>query len=121
MARESRVCQTCGRVFEPKGRRGPLPTYCSRRCKDAARYATHRASTLAAIEAAVQEGTAEPYEPSPVVRSVTDRDIVGAVMQARGAQAVFDAGGRCGPPTLRPMCDRIAEGIGRALGREGLL
>lgn len=101
----SKVCARCGRVFDAKtGGRPAL--YCSRACKQAA------------IRARAREALAPDVEPAP--RTVTDADLAGAVIQARGAQRTFEAGRKHGPQTLRPMCDRIAEGIGRVLDREGL-
>lgn len=100
-------CEWCGREFEPKetGRR-------ARFCSSACRLRAHRddAGTIDLGEL--------PVPPAP--RTVTDREIAGAVVQARGAQATFDAGRKCGPRALRPLCDRLAEGIGEVLGREGL-
>jgi hypothetical protein len=101
-----RICERCGREFEAKEGPGRPARYCSDRCRDRARRERER----------------EPVAPDvpPAPRHVSDADLAGAVLQARGAQATFDAGRRSGPPTLRPMCDRIAEGIGRVLDREGL-
>lgn len=100
-------CEWCGREFEPRST-GRRPRFCSEPC----RKKSHRADERA-IEAADL-----PVPPAP--RTVTDREIAGAVVQARGAQATFDAGRKCGPRALRPLCDRLAEGIGEVLGREGL-
>lgn len=100
-----KVCARCGRVFDAKtGGRPAL--YCSAACQMAAKRARER------------EAIAPDVEPAPHV--VTDADLAGAVVQARGAQRTFEAGRNHGPLTLRPMCDRIAKGIGRVLDREGL-
>lgn len=100
-----KICARCGRVFDAKtGGRSAI--YCSSTCRDAAYRSRKR------------EAIAPDVEPAP--RTVTDADLAGAVIQARGAQRTFEAGRKHGPQTLRPMCDRIAEGIGRVLDREGL-
>lgn len=106
MSGATRICERCGRPFEAKEGPGRTARYCSARCR----------------KAASRERGREPVAPAvpPAPRHVSDADLAGAVLQARGAQATFDAGRRSGPPTLRPMCDRIAEGIGRVLDREGL-
>ena len=106
MSGATRICERCGRSFEAKEGPGRTARYCSARCR----------------KAASRERGREPVAPDvpPAPRHVSDADLAGAVLQARGAQATFDAGRRSGPPTLRPMCDRIAEGIGRVLDREGL-
>ena len=99
-------CEWCGKPIEPK-RRGRPPRFCSSAC----RIAAHRdESGSIALDA--------PVPPAP--RHVTEREIAGAVVQARGAQATFDAGSKAGPRPLRALCDRLAEGIGEVLGREGL-
>lgn len=99
------VCERCGRSFEYRAGGRPA-RYCSARCQKAARRESEREPVVPAVP--------------PAPRHVSGDDLAGAVLQARGAQATFDAGRRSGPPTLRPMCDRIAEGIGRVLDREGL-
>lgn len=100
-----KLCARCGRVFDAKtGGRPAL--YCSSACQ------------MAASRERAREALAPDVEPAS--RTVTDADLAGAVIQARGAQRTFEAGRKHGPQTLRPMCDRIAEGIGRVLDREGL-
>ena len=100
-------CEWCGKEFEPKGT-GRRPRFCSSAC----RLRAHREESGAiALDA-------PPVPPAP--RRVTDHEIAGAVVQARGAQATFDAGRKAGPRALRALCDRLAEGIGEVLGREGL-
>ena len=83
--------------------------YCSTRC----RVAAHRARKLRPIVPAD-----EPVE--PIDRTVTDLDLAATVLQIYGALRALRAGSKYGPPTLRPMCGRLAGSIARALEREGL-
>lgn len=100
-----KICARCGRMFEAKAGGRPA-LYCSGACQKAAARARSR------------EAIAPDVAPAP--RAVTGDDLAAAVLQARGAERAFEAGRKHGPETLRPMCGRIADGIGRVLDREGL-
>lgn len=100
-----RICARCGRVFDAKTG-GRLADYCSEACKSAAKRARNKTPITTDTE--------------PLKRTVTADDLAVAVVQARGAQCVFTAGRDHGPETLRAMSGRVADGIGRALDREGL-
>lgn len=104
------VCAYCGGPIE-RARTGRRAIYCSDKCREAAKWERRKARRH-------QPGDSTPS--TPITKAVTGDDLAAAVLQARGAERAFEAGRKHGPETLRPMCGRIAEGIGRVLDREGL-
>lgn len=58
--------------------------------------------------------------PAPAVSTPGIREVSELVAAAHGVQAGLSAAAEAGVPSIRPMCRRLAEGIGEVLGREGL-
>lgn len=104
------VCAYCGGPIE-RARTGRRAIYCSDKCREAAKWERRKAKRY-------QPGDSMPSTPLPKV--VTDEDLASAVVQARAVQRTFDAGSKSAAAPLRPMCGRVADGIGRVLDREGL-
>lgn len=101
-----RECPWCGRLFLGKTARA---TYCCSACRSAA-FRARESGCMPAV------GLRQVPMPAPV----SAEDVAGAALQARGAQATFEAGALAGPSPLRGACRRIADGIGAALDGEGL-
>lgn len=104
------TCQVCGaELVAPE--RGPLPKFCSSRC----RMRAHR------MRKAGFDGV--PVEPSPVPemrRKPSTEDIVRLVVEARQLSGAFEFASYRADFKLRPMCSRISEAISEALDKEGL-
>lgn len=94
-------CVWCGREFEAPTRRAMF-------CSNACRQAHHRAK---------KEGVRSP-EASRL--RMSDEEIAAAVLQARGAAAMFDAASVRGPVEKRPLCRLLADAIDGALREVGL-
>ena len=65
------------------------------------------------------------YKPSPtppavVKQRLSARDVSEAVVQTKGAVAVFDAGRSLAPEDVRPLCSHLADAISGALREVGL-
>lgn len=101
-----RRCEWCGGEFEAKTKR-------ARFCCDACRKSHNRA---------VRGGLRLPdmRAPERVRPSIGEADVAEAVVQAKGAMAVFDAGRTKAPRDIRPLCSRLADGMADLFGGVGL-
>ena len=95
-------CLMCGRRFTAKR---STARFCCPRCRKAWNR-MHGVGTHATV-------TASADVPGP-------EGLADLAVRARGVQAGFSAAAEAGVPSLRMTCRRIADGIGEALGREGL-
>lgn len=58
--------------------------------------------------------------PAPAAQTPGEGEVAELVKRAGGIVAGFSAAAAGGVPALRPMCQRLADGIGAALDAEGL-
>lgn len=58
--------------------------------------------------------------PAPAAQTPGEREVAELVKRASGIVAGFSAAAAGGVPALRPMCRRLADGMGAVLDAEGL-
>lgn len=97
-------CVRCGREYTAHNSR-------SRFCCASCRSAWNRMHAV--------PGCPRPA-PAPAADTPSMDEVAGLVAAARGVQAGLSAAAEAGAPPLRPLCRRLADGIGDVLGREGL-
>lgn len=93
-----KMCLWCGRPFEAKTKRG---VFCSPKCRKAHNRAQRGGMRLS-----------QPTEPPKKVHArICEDDVAAAVVQAKGAASVFDAGRRSAPKDVRALCSKLADGM----------